>query len=222
MQYNKRTRAENSSAPNRLRAVERLYTLNLTHIKELIHADPHITADAGNQIAASIVQYLPAYGGPLTDKPFQQWLTDILVPVVGFHAIRRVCEPFVRKAIWRGLGHAEEPSKFDDYPETVRELEQDVWAWTFFNLEKLQKPGTASITTRLFERAKVMTRDWMKRQRTRRAAVIRRVYNLPSKAKTKAAERLAAELDRSQRQAEQERIEREEIQCEMKKLALMD
>ena len=54
------------------------------------------------------------------------------------------------------------------------------------------KPGKAKLSTRLYARAGIITRAWLKKQRTRRAAVIRKVYNMPSKA---AAQRRAQELD---------------------------
>jgi len=215
-------RAAVVAAPDRQQAVQNLYIRNFDFILELIHSDPGMSADAANQILDGIAKHLPDYSGPLTNVAFQKWVTEIIVPVVGFYAIRRVCQPFVRKAIWEGLGHSTEPSKYDDYPETVKELEQEVWIWAFLNQEKLTKPGKAKITTRLFARAKVMTSDWMKRQRTRRFAVIRRVYNLPGKAKIKAAaQNLAAALDREAVEGAQRRAESEEIQLEMKKLELM-
>lgn len=214
--------AELSSAQDRQKAVEQLYIQNFGFIRELIHSDPHISTDAENQILEGIAKHLHDFDAVLTDSAFQAWITEILVPLVGFYVIKSTCEPFVRAAIWRGLGHSAEPSKYDDYPETVRELEQEVWLWTYLNLDNLKKNRRAKITTRLYKRASIMTQDWMKRQRTRRFAVIRRVYNLPSKAKMDTlAEKLATGLDRERLELEQKQAEREEIQQEMKKMELM-
>jgi len=212
--------AESSSAPDRQQAVEQLFIRNYDFIRELAQSDPKITSDEIEQVTTGIAKHLPSYTGHLTDTAFQTWIAEIIVPVVGFYGIKHLCAPFVHKAIWRGLGHATAPSLYDDYPETVRELEQDVWLWAFLNLDKLTKRGTAKITTRLYRRAEIMTKDWMKRQKTRRFAVVRRVYNLPKKSKF-LAERKAAELDRESEQVKREETEREEIRDEMKKAELM-
>lgn len=212
--------AESPSALARQQRVEQLYIHNFDFIRELTQSDPRITSDEVEQIAAGVAKHLSSYAGRLTDKAFQAWVTEIIVPVVGFYAIKQVARPFVLDAIWKGLGHTLEPSKYDDYPETVRELEQEVWLWVFLNIKKLRKRGTAKITTRLYRRAKIMTQDWMKRQKTRRFAVIRRVYNLPKKSQF-LAERKAAELDSESEQAKREDVERKEIHEEMKKAELM-
>jgi len=212
--------AESSSASDRQKAVEKLYLNNFNFIRELAESDPAISSDEVERITEGIAKHLPSYTGRFNDKAFRAWVTEIVVPVVGFYAIKHMSTPFVRKAIWRGLGHATAPSLYDDYPETLKELEQEVWIWTFLNMEKLQKRGTAKITTRLYRRAAFMTKAWMKQQKTRRFAVIRRVYDLPKKSQF-LAERKAAELDRESEQAKREDAEREEIRNEMKKAELM-
>lgn len=212
--------AESSSALDRQLAVEQLYIHNFAFIIELVQSDPRISSDEVEQITAGIAKHLANYTGRLTDTAFRAWATEIILPIVGFYAIKNLCAPFVRKAIWRGLGHATAPSLYDDYPETLKELEQEVWIWTFLNLDKLTKRGTAKITTRLYKRAAIMTKDWMKRQKTRRFAVIRRVYDLPKKSQF-IAERKAAELDREAEQSKREEAEREEIREEMRKIELM-
>ncbi|MBS1799556.1 MAG: hypothetical protein JSS95_06985 [Acidobacteria bacterium] len=212
--------AESSSASDRQPAVEQLFIRNYDFIQELAQSDPRINSDEVEQITSGIAKHLSDYTGHLTDTAFRAWTTEIILPIVGFYAIKHVARPFVLDAIWKGLGHSAEPSKYDDYPETVRELEQEVWLWVFLNVEKLQKRGTAKITTRLYRRAAIMTKNWMKRQKTRRFAVIRRVYDLPKKSQF-LAERKAAELDRESEQAKREEDERKEIIEEMKKLELM-
>ena len=214
--------ATSQVAKDRHCAVEQLYIHNLGFIQELIHSDPRITLDEQNRILEGLAAFLPEYAGRLTEASFQAWLIEILVPLVGFYGIMRVSRPYALKAIWEGLGHSLEPSKYDDYPETVRELEQELWMWVFLHVEDLKKPGTARLTTRVYERAKIMTRAWMKSQRTRRAAVIRKVYNLPSKAKTKdAADKLAAQIDSADRKQQRENTDKKEIQTEMKNLDLL-
>src|SRR5579875_461300 len=112
--------AELQSA-KRQAAVEQLYVRNFDYIRELIYSDPSATLEQEQQTTEGIAAHLPDYDGKLTDSEFRAWLAEIIVPLVGFHAIRRVCEPFVRKAIWTTLRHSLEPRKYDDYPETVRE-----------------------------------------------------------------------------------------------------
>lgn len=212
--------AEFPSASDRLLTVEQLYIRNLSFIEEMAHSDPRITPDEVKHLSEGIAKHLPNYTGRITDPAFQAWVAEIILPVVGFYAIKHLCAPFVRKAIWRGLGHAGAPSLYDDYPEVLRELEQEVWLWVFLHLDSLTKPGKAKVTSRLYKRAEIMTKAWIKQQKTRRFAVIRRVYNLPKKSQF-LAERKAAELDRESEHVKREEDERKEILEEMKKLELM-
>lgn len=208
------------SPDERRQAVEQLYIRNYAFIEELIFSDPAMTLEAEQQITDGIAAHLPSYDDELTDAAFRAWVTEIIVPLVGFHAIRRACQPFVRKAIWKTLEHSTEPNKFDDYSETVRELEQEVWLWVYLYQGELRKPGTAKITTRVYERAAITTKDWLKKQRTRRAAVIRQIYDLPRKSKSDAAEKLAEQMDAEARQLADQHAEAKQIQHEMKKVGL--
>jgi hypothetical protein len=213
----KSTAATEHAAERKL-AIEELYVQNYPFIQELAFSDPHMTLEGEQQITEGIAKYLADYDGKLTHAEFRLWLAEIIAPVVGFHAIKRVSEPFVRSAIWRTLGHSSEPNRLDDYSELVRELEQEVWLWTYLHLDELTKPGTAKITTRLYERAVVMTRAWLKKQRGRRAATIRHIFDLPTKA---ASKRIAAELDREEREKAEQKTESKEIQDEMKIMGMV-
>lgn len=201
--------------------VEQLYVANYGFIRELIFSDPAMTLETEQQITEGIAANLPSYDGKLTDSEFRVWLTEVIAPVVGFYGVKRACEPFARAAIWRTLGHGTEPSKYDDYSELLKELLQELWLWVFLHQEELRKPGTARITTRVYERAAIMTKAWLKQQRTRRSAVIRHIYDLPSKSKTNDdAERLAAEMDREVMESAALEAEAKEIVEEMKKVGL--
>jgi hypothetical protein len=210
--------SENKEQMTPATGVEQLYVANYGFIQELAYSDPRMTLEGEQQITASIAKYLPNYDGKLTHAEFRTWLAEIIAPVVGFHGIKRVSEPFVRSAIWRTLEHSIEPSKYDDYSELVRELEQEVWLWTYLHQDDLRKPGSAKITTRLYERAAIMTRAWLKQQRTRRGAVIRHLFDLPTKADAK---RIAAKLDREAREKAEQDTEQKEIHLEMEKSGLL-
>jgi hypothetical protein len=210
----------NKTADERQHAIESLYVQNYRFIQELIFSDPEMTLDTEQQVTEGIAAHLPSYDGKLTDGEFRAWLTEIIVPIVGFHAIRRVCEPFARAAIWRTLGHGTEPNRLDDYSELLKELLQELWLWVYLYQTELQKPGTAKVTTRVYERAVIMTKAWLKKQRVRRAAVIRQVYDLPRKSKSDAAEKLAEQMDREATEKAAAGAEAKEIQEEMKKVGL--
>jgi hypothetical protein len=211
-----------TTADERQQTIESLFVQNYTFIRELIFSDPAMTLEGEQQITEGIAAHLPSYDGKLTDAEFRAWLTEIIVPLVGFHAIKRVCQPFVRAAIWRTLGQSAEPNRLDDYSELLKELSQDVWLWVYLYQDKLRKPGLAKITTRVYERAAIMTKAWLKKQRTRRSAVIRRVYDLPPKSKANdAAEKLALEMDREALERAERYAETKEIIEEMKKLEMV-
>jgi hypothetical protein len=179
---------------------------------------PRMEAPFHGDLMVRLAGLLPTYCGPNTDTDLLAWAeaqerTDPGIFLLCLHAD---CKPFVRSAIWKTIKHVEEPSRYDDDPELVQELVQDVWVWAIENLDELMIPGTAKLTTRLYEAAYYIALAWRKKQKTRRAAVIRKVYNLPSKA---ASERMARQLDEEAIERAAEERESAEIREEMEALA---
>ncbi len=194
---------------DRLQQVARLFADAYSQLLAIASDDPRLSlpADPG-QILDGIERQLSRYSGSLTEPVFLEWATSIILPQRSFYGLKRETERSVYAAIWRTLGHAAEPSKYDDYPELVKEIGQEVWLWVFEHIDELSEPGKASLTTRLYARAKIMTRGWLKKHRTRWNAVIRQVYGLPS---VRAAQEQARLLDKAQ----VESAERQAIRVDM-------
>ncbi len=98
--------AADSLAAQRQQEIEQLYVHNYEYIRELIYSDPHTTLETQQQITEGIARHLASYDDALSDGAFRTWATEIIVPLVGFHAIRRVSERFIHAAIWRTLRHS--------------------------------------------------------------------------------------------------------------------
>jgi hypothetical protein len=100
----------------RQKAVPRLFVDAYSGLLNLGSDDPHIHPEDASLILEGVANHLNSYDSPLDVSSFIAWASDIVIRVRDFDAVKRQCEPFVRSAIWRTLGHATEPSKFDDYP----------------------------------------------------------------------------------------------------------
>jgi len=157
---------------------------------------------------------LRQYKGTLTEDGLLTWAESLerTDPDIWLLCTHADCQPFIYSAIWKTLGHSTEPSKYDDYPETVQELATDTWVWVLEHVSELMTPGSAKLSTRLYAQAQFIAKAWIKKQRTRRAAVIRHIYDLPSKA---AAQKMAQALDEEAIKRASEERESAEIRVEM-------
>jgi hypothetical protein len=143
--------ADLAAAPERTREVEQLFFQNYGFITELSLSDPRLTFDDVSMIVEGIAKQLRNYDGELSDRAFQNWLTDVILPVRDFYAIRRTCAPYVKAAIRRVLSSALD---FGVTTSTYREAELNTWTWCFEHLEQLRDPGAkASPQTRLYSAA---------------------------------------------------------------------
>jgi len=130
------------------------------------------------RIVESLANHLSEFMGT-TDEEFLAWANDVLKPaqqrLSRFYVLQSEYKKLIFHAIWRGLGHAAEPSKFDDYAQTVQELANEVWLYIFLHMDDLTDNGPAKISTRLFGLATRHTLNWRKKHQGRWAAVNRRL-----------------------------------------------
>lgn len=202
--------------------LKNLFTLSYPQLSQAVYdRHPQMQAPFHGELMARLAALLPTYNGQVTETDLMDWaeLQERTDPGVFLLCLHADCLPFVRSAIWKTIEHAQEPSKFDDDPELVRELIQDAWIWAIEHLEELMVPGSAKSSTRMYEAACYVALAWLKKQRTRRAAVIRKMYELPSKT---AAEKRALELDEQVKQKAIEARESKEIQGEMEAVLAAD
>ncbi|HEX4038639.1 MAG TPA: hypothetical protein VHX37_11325 [Acidobacteriaceae bacterium] len=185
----------NDPSADRRANLNQLFSNNYPEISEgIFERHPKMTIDHHAEIVDRLAALLPSYDGLLTDDGIQEWAksresTDRTCFLLCIHAD---CQPYVYSAIWRTIGHASEPSKFDDYPELVQELAGDAWIWAIEHRDELMVPGPAQLSTRLYEAARYIALAWKKKQTTRRRAMIRHLYDLPS---NNVADKFRAELD---------------------------
>ncbi len=151
-------------------AVEALYTASFGHLTDIALSNEHVTPEDAYDVLRGLAKHLNNYSGPLEQEAFIQWAEDIIAPAVFLHGLIRQCRKPVRFALRRTLCDA-----YDDQPEVVNELEGEVWLWAMANLEALQTPGTAALSSRLFARACWTARAWNKKQLLRFSAISRKV-----------------------------------------------
>ncbi len=167
--------ADEQNNIERRAALERLYLRNFSYIEELTQSDPRTTFDEAAKIIESVAGHLDDYSGPPTDAGFREWVTALLLPVLGFHGIKHTCQKTVRDAInyvfagYGGRGDTE--SARDD-------AEQQVWIWALLHLSQLLDPGARPIA-------------WLAKIAKYEAMTIRRRM-------VRGNQRLAAEIDAEQ------------------------
>jgi hypothetical protein len=129
--------ADEQNNIERRAALEMLYLRNFNHVEELIQSDPRTTFDEADKIIESVAGHLDDYSGPLTDAAYREWVTALLLPVLGFHGIKHTCQKTVRDAIkdvFAGYGGRGDT-------ETARDdAEQQVWIWVLLHLSQLLDP----------------------------------------------------------------------------------
>ncbi len=155
-----------------------LYQRNFGRLLDSCLESGQLFIEDAERLVAGLATQLEAFPGD-TDQEFIEWVSAILTPAIHrlrqFYDMKANYSTIVYSAIWRALGNTLEPSKFDDYPETVRELSNEIWLYIFLNLDKFTNRGSAKLSTRLFAFASRHTRDWRKAQQIRFACINRRL-----------------------------------------------
>jgi hypothetical protein len=144
--------------------LEQLYTQNYGYILDLALTDKRLLPQDGERIAQSIAAHLDSYNGPLDPESFQKWIEGIIAPAVArlsrFYELRQQYYRSVLKGVWTVLRTAKDLSEYDDPARTARALADDVWLWVFQNLEALEAPGAAKLSTRLQQKGYWAGRAW--------------------------------------------------------------
>jgi hypothetical protein len=155
-----------------------IYTRNFGRLLESCVESQQLFIEDAERLVTGLASHLEAFPGD-TDQEFVEWASTILTPAIQrlrlFYDLNKQYSKIVYSSIWRALGNTLEPSKFDDYPETVRELSNEIWLYIFQNLDKFTNRGSAKLSTRLFAFAGRHTRDWCKAQQIRFACINRRL-----------------------------------------------
>jgi hypothetical protein len=159
----------------RQRAVNELYFTNFGRlIFEALDSNKHLTQPDAHECVSRLAGKLQIYPDrlKLTDDAFCRWAANALEAAVFVCALRNESEPFVYKAIHNvlamcdGLGvHYRTMHELG----TADEIASDVWLWMLTHVDELRTPGSAKLTTRMFERARWTARQWKTRQLRDRA-----------------------------------------------------
>jgi hypothetical protein len=155
-----------------------IYQRNHSKLLDLCLQSHELLTQDAERIVSALATHLTHCTGE-TDEEFIQWASTILKPaierIVTFYAILNEHKTIIHAAIWDTLGHHAEPNRFDDDAALEQELFQDVCIKILDKLDGLKRPGKAKLSTRIYALTKWQVREYLKAQRTRHAAIMRRL-----------------------------------------------
>jgi hypothetical protein len=90
---------ETDQSGNRQSAVEGLYFENYGFITDTALEGTGLGAEDAWLILEGVARHLSDYQGTLDTASFQQWVADVIKPVIAFYQMKRECTPYVYSAV---------------------------------------------------------------------------------------------------------------------------
>jgi hypothetical protein len=150
----------------RLEAVRKLYFNSWGRLVADAHeTNRYLNAQDADDCVSSLagkLQYYPPHF-KLTEDAFARWAGNVLAATVFMHGLQRQTERSVRRAIRRGLagcGGLGVAYRTEHELGTEDEIVSDTWLWALDHIDELMVPGTAKLTTRMYEQAEYQVRKW--------------------------------------------------------------
>jgi hypothetical protein len=153
------------------RTPEQLYAQHCDNlITETCLLNPELFLNDSLSIVNGLADHLGGFTGE-SDAEFTRWALAILNP-----AAERLCRFYRfktkehKEAVFGGLCKVltSAADLVDDWDKLLQELEHECWTELFERLDAFVEPGTAKLTSRLFEFAKYKAMAWKTEQLRRR------------------------------------------------------
>ena len=181
---------------DRQQQLEALFTRNYGFIKDVALSDKRLLVFDGERITKGVIEHLHLYDGPLEDEPFQEWAAEIIRPAVSrLSQVYRIREQCSDRMIYAAIRDVLNGANLGEDDKVIRDLIGELWTWLFFKLDPfLSSESTASISTRLYARARWIARAWKTKQLRQR----QKLAGLDANGELEAADRKKATSKRLQ------------------------